>query len=164
MNILPFQKKKQISEVLRNIMELADVTQVYLASETDVKQSTISRILNPKSSQGIKKPTDYQVKRIADFFGIRADELRGEIEIKPVDLEKIEAISKRKRAVKPKKRSIQRVLSSIESKEAIEILKRIAERFESGLLGHDDMIKLDEISDKMANTNFCYQLEIQSNG
>ncbi|MBD1602383.1 LexA family transcriptional regulator [Pseudomonas typographi] len=68
---------KTIDKVLAALMQEKGISQADLARKTDVKQYTISRILKPSGTKGIKEPTDKQVRPLADFFGISTDQLRG---------------------------------------------------------------------------------------
>lgn len=63
--------------VLANVMLDREISQAELARATNVNQSTISRILNPQLSKGIKTPSDLQVRPIANFLGLSTDQLRG---------------------------------------------------------------------------------------
>lgn len=68
---------KSIDKILEQLMKHHGVSQVALKEGTGVSQSTISRILKPNGPKGIREPTDKQVKRLADFFGLSTDQLRG---------------------------------------------------------------------------------------
>lgn len=67
------QTTTSIDKVLKKLMDFHRINQVRLNKETGVTQSTISRILK----QGIKDPSDKQIKKIADYFGLTTDQLRG---------------------------------------------------------------------------------------
>ncbi|GLR63935.1 XRE family transcriptional regulator [Marinospirillum insulare] len=71
------RKINSTDKVLRELMRVAGVNQVGLSRKTGVKQSTISRILNPTGSSGIKNPTDQQLRPLADFLACTVDQLRG---------------------------------------------------------------------------------------
>lgn len=71
------QKINSTDKVLHELMRAAGVNQVELSRKTGVKQSTISRILNPKGSSGIKNPADQQLRPLAEFFACTVDQLRG---------------------------------------------------------------------------------------
>lgn len=67
-----------ISKILSALMtEPRKIKQSEIAEATGVKQSTISRILNPGGPKGIREPTDRQVKPLADFFNLTTGQLRG---------------------------------------------------------------------------------------
>ncbi|MCO7536760.1 LexA family transcriptional regulator [Pseudomonas asiatica] len=68
---------KSIDKILAQLMAKNGISQVELSSRTSVGQSTISRILKPQGPKGIKEPTDKQVRPLAEFFGVTADQLRG---------------------------------------------------------------------------------------
>lgn len=71
------QKINSTDKVLRELMRVAGVNQVKLSQKTGVKQSTISRILNPTGTSGIKNPADQQLRPLAEFFFCTVDQLRG---------------------------------------------------------------------------------------
>lgn len=58
-------------------MDASGTSQAELSRATGVKQSTISRILNPGKTKGIKVPSDEQVKPLADHYRVTTDQLRG---------------------------------------------------------------------------------------
>jgi transcriptional regulator with XRE-family HTH domain len=64
-------------KVLAVLMKDQGLNQVELARATGIRQSTISRILNPGAVNGIKLPSDAQVRPVAAFFGVSTDQLRG---------------------------------------------------------------------------------------
>jgi transcriptional regulator with XRE-family HTH domain len=63
--------------ILARLMKEQNISQVDLAKATGVTQSTISRILKPDSPNGIKLPSDAQVRRLAGFLRVSTDQLRG---------------------------------------------------------------------------------------
>ena len=71
------QKINSTDKVLAELMRIAGVNQAELNRRTGVKQSTISRILNPSGRYGIKTPTDQQLRPLAEFFKCSVDQLRG---------------------------------------------------------------------------------------
>lgn len=77
-----------ISKILKMLMDQRDLSQVDLSRATGVGQSTISRILSPEGVKGIQNPSDTHVKKIADYFGLSTDQLRGH---SPIDWESGEA-------------------------------------------------------------------------
>ncbi|MEB0133451.1 LexA family transcriptional regulator [Pseudomonas sp. CCI2.4] len=68
---------KTIDKILAELMFKSGLNQAELARLAAVGQPTISRILNPSGTKGIKEPTDKQVRPLADFFGVSTDQLRG---------------------------------------------------------------------------------------
>lgn len=68
---------KSIDKILAHLMAEKGINQVELSERTGVGQSTISRILKPLGTKGIKEPADRQVRPLADYFGISTDQLRG---------------------------------------------------------------------------------------
>lgn len=72
-----------ISKNLSQLMFAKGVNQAELSRRAGVGQSTISRILNPSGPKGILNPSDTQVKKIADYFGVSTDQLRGH---SPIDI------------------------------------------------------------------------------
>jgi transcriptional regulator with XRE-family HTH domain len=63
--------------ILAVLMKDQGLNQIELSRTTGLKQSTISRILNPGAVNGIKLPSDAQVRPVAAFFGVSTDQLRG---------------------------------------------------------------------------------------
>lgn len=68
-------QKRTIHTILAELLEEAHMRPTELSARTGIPQSTISRILHGK----IKVPKDDPVRRIANYFGITTDELRGHI-------------------------------------------------------------------------------------
>ncbi|MCO8161044.1 helix-turn-helix domain-containing protein [Pseudomonas sp. 21LCFQ010] len=68
---------KTIDKILAALMQRDGINQLQLSQRSGVGQSTISRILKPGGTKGIKEPTDKQVRPLADFFGVSTDQLRG---------------------------------------------------------------------------------------
>ena len=71
-------QRPTIHSVLGHLIKSQGITPTALSRLTGVSQSTISRILNRK----IEKPTDDQVSKLADYFHITTDQLRGR---QPID-------------------------------------------------------------------------------
>lgn len=71
-------QRPTIHSVLDHLIKSQGITPTALSRLTGVGQSTISRILNRK----IEKPTDDQVSKLADYFHITTDQLRGR---QPID-------------------------------------------------------------------------------
>ena len=65
------------AKVLARLMQERNISQAELFRSTGVTQPTISRILNPDSENGIKSPSDAQVRPLAGFLRISTDQLRG---------------------------------------------------------------------------------------
>lgn len=72
-----------ISKILYGLMAQKGLNQTDLSVATGVTQSTISRILKPNGTKGIKSPSDAQVKPLADYFGISTDQMRGHEKLPP---------------------------------------------------------------------------------
>lgn len=78
---------KTIDKILSALMQRDGINQLQLSQRSGVGQSTISRILKPGGTKGIKEPTDKQVRPLADFFGVSTDQLRG---FAPLDVDGIQ--------------------------------------------------------------------------
>ena len=65
--------KRTVSIVLKELLARHQLTAMALHRSTGVPQSTLSRILNGK----IVDPSDRQISRIAEYFQISTDQLRG---------------------------------------------------------------------------------------
>ena len=65
--------KKTIHSILAELIARKGIKPAELATLSGVNQSTISRILNKK----ILVPKDEPVRKLADYFGITTDQLRG---------------------------------------------------------------------------------------
>ena len=65
--------KKTIHTILAELIARKGIKPTELAALSGVNQSTISRILNHK----ILTPKDEPVRKLADYFGITTDQLRG---------------------------------------------------------------------------------------
>lgn len=68
---------KSIDKILAQLMASHGLNQAALSRGSGVPQPTISRILKPLGPKGIKSPTDEQVYKLAEYFGITTDQLRG---------------------------------------------------------------------------------------
>ena len=66
-------QKKTIHTILADLLAQANIKPTELAARTGVPQSTISRILNRK----ILAPKDEPVRKLANYFGVTTDQLRG---------------------------------------------------------------------------------------
>jgi transcriptional regulator with XRE-family HTH domain len=75
-NLLPdntYMNKRDIKDVLTELMKLRSVTQTYVAEKSDVPQPTISRIL-----RGTHNTLEIDTARkLADFFHVSIDQLIG---------------------------------------------------------------------------------------
>lgn len=65
--------KRTVSIVLRELLDRAGITPTELHRRTEVPQSTISRILSGK----IADPADKHIAKIAEYFRVSTDQLRG---------------------------------------------------------------------------------------
>ena len=65
--------KRTVSTVLKELLARHQLSAMALHRSTGVPQSTLSRILNGK----IVDPSDRQISRIAEYFQISTDQLRG---------------------------------------------------------------------------------------
>jgi transcriptional regulator with XRE-family HTH domain len=72
-----FLYKDKTALVLQYLLDELNITQISLARNAGVTGSLIFRLLNPKSSNGIKIPTDDHLASIAKYFRITIDQLRG---------------------------------------------------------------------------------------
>ena len=66
-------QKRNVSSVLRALLDQHGISPTELHRRTGVPQSTLSRILSGK----IVDPSDKHISRIADYFRISTDQLRG---------------------------------------------------------------------------------------
>jgi len=72
-----FMQKRNVATVLRELLDRHGLSPTELHRRTGVPQSTLSRILSEK----IVDPSDKHVSRIAEYFGVSTDQLRGRIEL-----------------------------------------------------------------------------------
>ena len=77
--IIDGMHKKTIHSILAELIAREGITPTDLSRQSGVGQSTISRILNRK----IEIPTDEQVRKLASYFGLSTDQLRGRAPIPP---------------------------------------------------------------------------------
>ncbi len=75
-NIAPMQKRT-VSTVLRELLDRDGISPTELHRRTGVPQSTLSRILSGK----IVDPSDKHISKIAEYFRVSTDQLRGRAEI-----------------------------------------------------------------------------------
>lgn len=64
-------------KVIQSLMDAANMNTTDLAKEAGLVRSTLQRILSPTGNRGIKDPADKHIKKIADFFGLSTDQVRG---------------------------------------------------------------------------------------
>lgn len=70
-------QKRNVATVLRALLDRHGLSPTELHRRTGVPQSTLSRILSEK----IVDPSDKHVSKIADYFGVSTDQLRGRAEL-----------------------------------------------------------------------------------
>lgn len=75
--IMQFMQKRNVSIVLRALLDQHGISPTELHRRTGVPQSTLSRILSGK----IADPSDRHISKIADYFQVSTDQLRGRVEI-----------------------------------------------------------------------------------
>ena len=66
-------QKRNVSTVLRALLDQHGISPTELHRRTGVPQSTLSRILSGK----IVDPSDKHISKIAEYFGVSTDQLRG---------------------------------------------------------------------------------------
>jgi phage repressor protein C with HTH and peptisase S24 domain len=72
-SLSPVMQKRNVSIVLRELLDRDGISPTELHRRTGVPQSTLSRILSGK----IVDPSDKHISRIADYFRVSTDQLRG---------------------------------------------------------------------------------------
>jgi transcriptional regulator with XRE-family HTH domain len=72
-------QKRNVSIVLRELLDRDRISPTELHRRTGVPQSTLSRILSGK----IVDPSDKHISRIADYFQVSTDQLRGRAGLVP---------------------------------------------------------------------------------
>jgi phage repressor protein C with HTH and peptisase S24 domain/predicted XRE-type DNA-binding protein len=96
-------QKSTIHTILAALIEREGITPTALSRLTGVGQPTISRILKRK----IENPTDEQVSKLADHFGLSTDQLRGR---HPIDnLARLPSVHSRY-PVEPEPRNVEAVM------------------------------------------------------
>lgn len=70
-------QKRNVASVLRALLDRHGLSPTELHRRTGVPQSTLSRILSEK----IVDPSDKHVSKIAEYFGVSTDQLRGRAEL-----------------------------------------------------------------------------------
>lgn len=72
-------QKRNVSTVLRELLDRHGISPTELHRRTGVPQSTLSRILGGK----IADPSDKHISRIAEYFRVSTDQLRGRVDVAP---------------------------------------------------------------------------------
>lgn len=63
--------------IIQALMDSHDLDTTSLAKNAGLIRSTLQRILKPNGNRGIQEPSDKQIKKIADFFALSTDQIRG---------------------------------------------------------------------------------------
>lgn len=71
--MIAFMQKEKTKDVLKRLIGASGKKATEIARESGVTQSTLSRILQGK----IESPTDRQIQKLAEYFGVSTDKLRG---------------------------------------------------------------------------------------
>lgn len=77
--IIAVMQKDKSREVLQRLINASGRRATDVAREAGVPQSTLSRILGGK----IESPSDRQISRLAEYFGVTSDQIRGR---QPLDI------------------------------------------------------------------------------
>jgi phage repressor protein C with HTH and peptisase S24 domain len=72
-------QKRNVSTVLRELLDRNGISPTELHRRTGVPQSTLSRILSGK----IVDPSDKHISRVAEYFRVSTDQLRGRVDVAP---------------------------------------------------------------------------------
>src|SRR5476649_1594670 len=72
-------QKRNVSIVLRELLDRDRISPTELHRRTGVPQSTLSRILSGK----IVDPSDKHISKIAEYFSVSTDQLRGRVDVSP---------------------------------------------------------------------------------
>src|SRR5690242_4101024 len=72
-------QKRNVSTVLRALLDQHGISPTELHRRTGVPQSTLSRILSGK----IVDPSDKHISKIAEYFAVSTDQLRGRADVAP---------------------------------------------------------------------------------
>lgn len=75
--IMHAMQKRNVATVLRELLDRHGLSPTELHRRTGVPQSTLSRILSEK----IVDPSDKHVSKIAEYFGLSTDQLRGRADL-----------------------------------------------------------------------------------
>jgi transcriptional regulator with XRE-family HTH domain len=70
-------QKRNVASVLRALLDQHGISPTELHRRTGVPQSTLSRILSGK----IVDPSDKHISKIAEYFGVSTDQLRGRADV-----------------------------------------------------------------------------------
>lgn len=70
-------QKRNVATVLKSLLDRHGLSPTELHRRTGVPQSTLSRILGEK----IADPSDKHVSKIAEYFGVSTDQLRGRVDL-----------------------------------------------------------------------------------
>lgn len=74
---MPVMQKRNVSTVLRALLDQHGISPTELHRRTGVPQSTLSRILSGK----IVDPSDKHISKIAEYFAVSTDQLRGRADV-----------------------------------------------------------------------------------
>ncbi|OYQ21290.1 transcriptional regulator [Pseudomonas mandelii] len=74
---MPVMQKRNVSTVLRELLDRDRISPTELHRRTGVPQSTLSRILSGK----IVDPSDKHISKIAEYFAVSTDQLRGRVDV-----------------------------------------------------------------------------------
>lgn len=140
--------KDQTATILSQLLTLKNMSQADLKRATGVNQPTISRILNPDAPNGIKEPSDRQVRPIAHYFSITVDQLRG---YQDLDIEGFAPSESNVLAAFPGKEIDDpivwlQLIRSIQDPEVVQALRNIALLFSDGALSGADAKSIEEIA------------------
>ena len=75
-------QKRNVASVLRALLDQHGISPTELHRRTGVPQSTLSRILSGK----IVDPSDKHISKIAEYFAVSTDQLRGRADVAPGDI------------------------------------------------------------------------------
>lgn len=137
--------------VLAILMQDRGISQADLARATGVNQSTISRILKPILSKGIKNPSDLQVRPLASYLGLTTDQLRG---YEPIPAGKPAQGIKSVPLPDSWEVWLQH-LSEIEDLKCVRALRNIVGLFADGTLSIKDAMLLEQIANRLSPPS-CY--------
>lgn len=140
--------KDQTATILSRLLALKNVSQADLKRATGVNQPTISRILNPDAPNGIKEPSDRQVRPIAHFFSITVDQLRG---YQDLDLDGFPRAETNVQAAFPGKEiddpiAWLQLIRSIQDPDVVQALRNIALLFSDGGMSGADAKSIEQIT------------------
>lgn len=130
-------------KVLAVLMKDQGLNQVELARATGIRQSTISRILNPGAVNGIKLPSDAQVRPVAAFFGVSTDQLRGYEALRDAQAATVNPHS-------PAADSLLQHLRSIEDPEVLDSVTHLVKLFAEGHFSKAQVRRITDLSMRLA--------------